>query len=85
MRMPPEVLSQPIPEATLNQYIPSKNSIRAIETTDGDFVVFDGNGRPAALQKSLPSGAAVEVEVFRSRSLLLQRTLHKLRTMRNVY
>ena len=85
MRMPPEILNQPIREEVLNQYIPSKNSLRAIETDEGDFVVFDGNGRLVALQKSLPIGTTVEVEVFRSRSQLLQKTLRKLRTMRNVY
>lgn len=74
-------------ENTLNSIMPSKNSMRAIRADNGDSVVFDGNGRLVAIQQAFAEkqqDVMVEVEMHYSNSSLLQKTLKKVRTMRNV-
>lgn len=74
-------------EVTLNTIMPSKNSMRAIRADNGDSVVFDGNGRLVAIQQAFAEKqqyVMVEVEMHYSNSKLLQKTLKKVRTMRNV-
>ncbi|MBS1971056.1 MAG: hypothetical protein JSU04_12150 [Bdellovibrionales bacterium] len=74
-------------ENTLNSIMPSKNSMRAIRADNGDAVVFDGNGRLVAIQQAFAEkqqDVMVEVEMHYSKSKLLQKTLKKVRQMRNV-
>lgn len=74
-------------ETTLNTIMPSKNSMRAIRSDDGDVVVYDGNGRLVAIQNAFADqqqNVTVEVEMHHSKSKLLQKVLKKVRSMRNV-
>ncbi|MBX3040397.1 MAG: hypothetical protein KF789_06780 [Bdellovibrionaceae bacterium] len=70
--------NQEITNDVLNAYLPSKNSIRVVQRSTGDYVVFDGNGRLFALKQVFPDSVKIEVEHYVSSSSLLQRNLEKL-------
>lgn len=71
--------------AILDQKVSSKNLMRAIQTDDGGYVVFDGNGRLAAIQEVFGGiDTIVEVEVYRTRSRLAQYFLKRVRQIRGM-
>ena len=71
----------------MSEHLPSKNLLRAIISHDGEYVVFDGNGRLVAIREAFShrvDDLMVEVEVFHSNSRLMQKVLEKLRNYRGV-
>ena len=81
-----EISDDAISHEMLSQAMPSKNALRVIQAEDLSYVVFDGNGRLLALKKVFDSNPnfKVEVELFKSNSSLLKKTLERLRKMRDV-
>ncbi|HXH29667.1 MAG TPA: hypothetical protein VNJ01_02530 [Bacteriovoracaceae bacterium] len=69
----------------INEFMPSKNLIRVIQADNGEYVVFDGNGRLVAMREvfGMHPDVEVEVEIYRSNSWLMQRNLRALRNVRH--
>jgi hypothetical protein len=68
------------------ELLPSKNPLRAIRDAQGNFVIFDGNGRLEALKQGLgeDSDLPVEVEHFVVRGQQVQGWLERVMSMRDM-
>lgn len=67
-----------ISDSQISAVLPSRTSIRVINSVDGGYVVFDGNGRLEAIKRSTDKDLLLEVDYYESFSALLQSNLRKL-------